>query len=198
MLICCLDLEGVLVPEIWIEAARRFKVDQLNLTTRDIPDYERLMRYRIAVLKENGLRLKAIQKVIGGMAPLPGAVKFLKTLRQRATVIILSDTFYEFAGPLMRKLGLPVLFCNTLKVDKAGFISGYTLRQTDGKTKAVRALKSLGFRVHAAGDSFNVLGMLKTAHRGILFNPPAAIVKKFKHFPMTKQYAGLLRLLLNY
>ncbi len=195
MLVCCLDLEGVLIPEIWIEVARRFKSDELKLTTRDIPDYDRLMKYRIGILKKKNIRLKDIQKVIAGMNPLPGAKAFLTALRAQATVIILSDTFYEFAGPLMKKLGQPVLFCNWLKTGRSGFISGYQLRQKDGKTKAVKALKSIGFRVHAAGDSYNDLGMLKAAGRGILFNPPLAIKNKFKRFPAVTQYAQLLRLL---
>ena len=196
MLVCCLDLEGVLVPEIWIEVAKRFKVKELRLTTRDIPDYDRLMKYRIGILKSKGIRLKDIQKVIEGIQPLKGAAVFLQELRGHAhAVIILSDTFYEFAGPLMKKLGQPALFCNTLITDRKGFISGYKLRQNDGKTKAVKALQSIGFRIHAAGDSYNDLGMLKTAERGILFNPPLSIKNKFKRFPAVTRYAQLLRLL---
>lgn len=193
MFVCCLDLEGVLIPEIWINVAQRFKVDELMLTTRDIPDYDRLMKYRIGILKDKGIRLKDIQKVIGGMDPLPGARAFLTALQEKCTVIILSDTFYEFAGPLMKKLGQPALFCNALVTDRRGFISGYKLRQADGKTKAVKALKSIGFRVRAAGDSYNDLGMLKTAERGVLFNPPPSIRKKYKRFPAVTQYAQLLR-----
>jgi len=196
MLVCCLDLEGVLVPEIWIEVAKRFKVKELLLTTRDIPDYDRLMKYRIGILKSKGIKLRDIQKVIEGIQPLPGAAAFLKALKSRsAAVIILSDTFYEFAGPLMSKLEQPALFCNTLKADSKGFISGYKLRQNDGKTKAVKALQTIGFRVHAAGDSYNDVGMLKTAERGIFFNPPVSIKNKFKRFPAVTSYAQLLRLL---
>lgn len=196
MFLCCLDLEGVLVPEIWIEVAKRFKIKELELTTRDIPDYDQLMKYRIGILKQRGLRLSHIQKVISGIKPLPGARAFLDSLRaQAAGVLILSDTFYEFAGPLMKKLGQPVLFCNSLKIDSQGFISGFKLRQTDGKTKAVKALQSIGFCVHAAGDSYNDLGMLKTAERGVLFNPPLSIKNKFKRFPAVTSYAQLLRLL---
>jgi len=196
MLVCCLDLEGVLVPEIWIEVAKRFKVKELRLTTRDIPDYDRLMKYRIGILKSKGIRLKDIQKVIEGIQPLKGAATFLEDLRrQTQAVIILSDTFYEFAEPLMKKLGQPALFCNSLIIDRKGFISGYKLRQKDGKTKAVKALQSIGFRIHAAGDSYNDLGMLKTAERGILFNPPISIKNKFKRFPAVTRYTQLLRLL---
>lgn len=196
MLLICLDLEGVLVPEIWIEVAKRFKVKELLLTTRDIPDYDRLMKYRIGILKSKGIFLKDIQKVIDGIKPLLGARAFLQDLQCRcAAVIILSDTFYEFARPLMKKLGQPVLFCNTLTTDRKGFISGYRLRQNDGKTQAVKALQSIGFRVHAAGDSYNDLGMLKAAERGILFNPPVSIKNKFKRFPAVTSYAQLLRLL---
>lgn len=196
MFVCCLDLEGVLVPEIWIEVAKRFKVKELLLTTRDIPDYDRLMNYRIGILKSKGLKLKDIQKVIKGIEPLPGARVFLNALRaQAAAVIILSDTFYEFAGPLMQKLNQPALFCNILKTDARGFISGYQLRQKDGKTKAVKALHKIGFKVHAAGDSYNDLGMLKEAERGILFNPPLSIKNKFKRFPAVTRYSQLLRLL---
>ena len=197
MKVCCLDLEGVLVPEIWIEVARRFKVAELRLTTRDIPDYDSLMRKRIGILKKKGIRFRDIEHVIAGIKPLPGAKAFLETLRRRSTVVILSDTFYQFAGPLIQKLGQPALFCNELQINKAGFIAGYHLRQKDGKTKSVKALRSLGFRVYAAGDSFNDLGMLKAAHRGILFNPPASIRRKFKRFPTTARYSKLLRLLLE-
>ena len=196
MKVCCLDLEGVLVPEIWIEVARRFEVPELLLTTRDIPDYDRLMRMRIGILKKKGILFRDIERVITGIRPLPGAKAFLDKLRRSSPVVILSDTFYQFAGPLMKKLGQPVLFCNELHINKAGFIAGYQLRQKDGKTQSVKALRSLGFCVHAAGDSFNDLGMLKAAQRGILFNPPASIRKKFKRFPVTAQYSKLLRLLL--
>lgn len=196
MFLCCLDLEGVLVPEIWIEVANRFKIKELLLTTRDIPDYSRLMRYRIEILKSKEIRLKDIQKVIDGIKPLPGAPAFLESLKNGcAGVIILSDTFYEFAGPLMKKLAQPVLFCNSLTTDRKGFISGFKLRQKDGKTRAVKALQSAGFRIHAAGDSYNDLGMLKTAERGILFNPPISIKRQFKQFPVVTRYPQLLRLL---
>ncbi len=191
--IYCLDLEGVLVPEIWVGVARRFRMKSLELTTRDIPDYDKLMHYRMGILRKAGIRLKDIQKVIAGIRPLPGARKFLDALRERGPVVILSDTFYQFAGPLMAQLGQPALFCNTLHADKKGFISGYTLRQKDGKKKAVRAFKSAGFHVAASGDSYNDLTMIRTAHTGVLFNPPAAIRKSCKGIPAVKTYSELLR-----
>ncbi|MCB9799699.1 MAG: bifunctional phosphoserine phosphatase/homoserine phosphotransferase ThrH [Candidatus Omnitrophica bacterium] len=193
MHLCCLDLEGVLLPEIWINVADRFKVKELRLTTRDIPDYDELMKYRLRILKKEGIRLKDIQKVIAGMKPLPGAAAFIKHLRQIHPVIILSDTFYEFATPLMKKIGNPTLFCHWLKVNKAGFITGYQLRARDSKRKAVLAFKKLGFGVIASGDSYNDISMLKTADRGILFRPPASIAKQFPQFPVCSQYAALIK-----
>lgn len=189
----CLDLEGVLVPEIWIGVAKKFRMDSLKLTTRDIPDYDKLMKYRIGILKKAGIKLKDIQKVIAGIRPLPGAKKFLDALREKGPVIILSDTFYEFAGPLMKQLGQPALFCNTLHTDSKGFISGYTLRQKDGKRKAVKALKKAGFTVAAAGDSYNDLTMIQTARRGLLFHPPDSIRKSHKKIPAVYNYQSLLK-----
>ncbi|MSR77144.1 MAG: bifunctional phosphoserine phosphatase/homoserine phosphotransferase ThrH [Candidatus Omnitrophica bacterium] len=193
MKIVCLDLEGVLVPEIWIEVSKRFRLESLRLTTRDMPDYDKLMKYRLNILRKEKIRLKDIQKVIAGIQPLAGAKKFLDELRAKSSVMILSDTYYEFAGPLMRKLGQPSLFCNWLETDKAGYISNYILRQKDGKTKAVKALQSLHFKVYASGDSYNDLGMLQAADRGVLFNPPESIVKKFPKIPVTKNYRDLLK-----
>ena len=192
MKIFCLDLEGVLVPEIWIETAKRFKMDSLKLTTRDIPDYDRLMKYRIKILKKAGIRLKDIQSVISQIQPLPGARAFLDKLRKAGPVIILSDTFTEFAGPLMEQLGRPALFCNHLIADRKGFITGYKLRMKDGKRKAVESLKKLNFEVCAAGDSFNDLTMLKAADRGVLFRPPVKIRQKFRRFPAVDTHAALL------
>lgn len=191
MQIACLDLEGVLIPEIWIQVAKRFKMDSLRVTTRDIPDYDKLMRMRLGILRKAGIRLKDIQKVIQKVEPLPGAKKFLTRLRDHVPVIILSDTYYEFAASLMKKLGQPVLFCNELKTDRQGFISDYVLRQKDGKTKAVRGLKGLGFQIHATGDSYNDLGMLKSADHAVFFNPPLSIAKKFPRIPVAKDYAAL-------
>jgi phosphoserine / homoserine phosphotransferase len=193
MTICCLDLEGVLVPEIWINVAKKTGIRELRFTTRDIPDYDVLMRRRLGILKKEGIRLKDIQGVIAKIRPLPGAKAFLEELRSRHQVIILSDTFEEFAKPLMKQLGWPTLFCNDLKTDKKGFITGYRLRQKDGKRKAVKALKSAGFRIHAAGDSYNDLTMLRSADKGVLFNPPASIVKENPRLKVTRNYRDLLK-----
>ena len=195
MIICCLDLEGVLVPEIWIQVSNKTGIKDLRFTTRDIPDYDRLMKRRLLILKKHGIRLKDIQNVIGGISPLPGAKGFLDQLRARHQVIILSDTFQEFAKPLMKKLGQPSLFCNDLMIDKKGFIAGYRLRQSDGKEKAVKALRSIGFEVRAAGDSYNDITMLKAAHRGVLFDPPENIRKEFPMFKVARNYGQLLEAL---
>ncbi len=191
-MICCLDLEGVLIPEIWINVAKKTGIKALEITTRDEPDYDKLMRYRLAILKKEGIKLRDIQVVIKRMDPLPGAKAFLAKLREQYQVIILSDTYYEFAGPMMKKLGSPTLFCNWLSVDKKGFIANYHLRQKNGKKEAVRAIKGLGFNVVAAGDSYNDIAMLKTADRGILFRPPPKIVRQFPKFPVTNTYRELL------
>jgi phosphoserine/homoserine phosphotransferase len=191
MQIVCLDLEGVLVPEIWIAFSQRTGIAQFALTTRDEPDYDKLMRYRLALLREHGLKLADIQAVIGGMAPLAGAREFLDDLRARYQVIILSDTFYEFADPLMRQLGRPALFCHRLVVDDAGFVADYRLRQPDQKRHAVNALKSLNFQVIAAGDSYNDTGMLGAADAGFFIHPPAGIAAQFPQFPVNSNYAEL-------
>lgn len=193
--ICCLDLEGVLLPEIWVQVAKDFRNEDLKLTTRDIPDYDELMRYRLAILRKQKIRLADIQTVIARMKPLPGAKTFLHELREDFQVVILSDTFYEFAMPLIKKLGNPTLFCNWLTVTRSGYISGYRLRQKDGKRKAVRALKGTGFRVVAAGDSYNDLTMLGAADRGVLFNPPTAIAKKYTVYSVARDYPSLAKLL---
>ena len=187
-MIACLDLEGVLVPEVWIAFAKKTGIEKLRLTTRDIPDYNVLMQGRLKILEENNLNLADIQEVIGGIAPLPGAVEFIQWLQSEFQVIILSDTFYEFAGPLMAQLGNPTLFCHSLVVDDAGKITDYRLRITDGKTKAVRALKNLNFQVIAAGDSYNDTGMLKEAHAGILYCPPDNVIEEFPQFKVTRNY----------
>jgi phosphoserine/homoserine phosphotransferase len=196
MQICCLDLEGVLLPEIWIAVADHFHNDDLRLTTRDISNYDQLMGYRLNILRKNRIRLADIQDVIGGMKPLPGAKTFITDLQRHFPVtVLLSDTFYEFAMPLIQKLGNPTLLCNWLKVSRAGYISGYVLRQRDGKRKAVKAFKGIGFNVVAAGDSYNDLSMLRTADRGVLFNPPDAIARQNPEFPVARDYATLARLL---
>lgn len=192
-MICCLDLEGVLIPEIWINVAKKTGIKALEITTRDEPDYDKLMRYRLAILKKEGIKLRDIQAVIKRMNPLPGAKAFLQKLRKHYQVIILSDTYYEFAGPMMAKLGDPTLFCNWLSADMKGFIANYHLRQKNGKKEAVRAIKGLGFNVVAAGDSYNDIAMLKTADRGILFRPPAKIIRQFPRFKVTTTYAQLLK-----
>jgi phosphoserine/homoserine phosphotransferase len=191
MLVSCLDLEGVLVPEIWINVARRTGIRALERTTRDEPDYDKLMRGRIAVLDEHGLKLSDIERVIDSMEALEGAQGFLDWLRELAPVVILSDTFEQFSKPLMRKLGWPALFCNTLETDETGRITGYRLRQKDGKRRAVEALRSLAFRVIAAGDSYNDTTMLAEADAGILFRPPENVVREFPQFPVTQNYDEL-------
>ena len=191
MLVACLDLEGVLVPEIWINVALRTGIDELKRTTRDEPDYDKLMQQRIGILDRHGLKLADIQRVIGAMAPLEGAEEFLDWLRERFQVLILSDTFDQFSKPLMQKLGWPTLFCNTLEIDASGRIAGYRLRQKDGKRRAVEALQSLAFRVIAAGDSYNDTAMLAAADGGILFRPPDNVVREFPQFPVTKTYDEL-------
>jgi phosphoserine/homoserine phosphotransferase len=191
MQVVCLDLEGVLVPEIWIEFSRRTGIPEFARTTRDEPDYEKLMRFRIDLLRQKGLKLADIQATIGTMSPLPGAREFLDALRTRFQVVILSDTFYEFADPLMRQLNRPTLFCHRLVIDGDGFVADYLLRQQDQKRHAVNAFKSLNFKVIAAGDSFNDTGMLAAADAGFFIHPPAAIAQQFPQFPVNESYAQL-------
>ncbi len=191
MEIACLDLEGVLVPEIWINFAERTGIEELRLTTRDVPDYDALMTRRLSILEENNLGLPDIQDVIGGMAPLPGAREFLDWLRERAQVVILSDTFYQFAAPLMRQLGWPTLLCHRLEIDGDGRVANYELRQKDGKRQAVKAFHQLNFRVIAAGDSYNDTTMLSEADAGILFRPPDNVIEEFPQFPVTRSYDEL-------
>jgi phosphoserine/homoserine phosphotransferase len=186
--LACLDLEGVLVPEVWINFAERTGIDSLRATTRDIPDYDVLMKQRLRILAEHELRLADIQEVIAGMAPLPGAREFLAWLRERFQVIVLSDTFYEFAEPLMRQLDWPTLFCHRLRTDAEGRVVDYELRQPDPKRQAVRALKSLNFRVIATGDSYNDTSMLAEADAGILFRPPENVIREFPHYPVATTY----------
>ena len=188
MLVICLDLEGVLVPEIWIAFAEKTGIKKLRLTTRDIPDYDELMQGRLKILNENNLKLEDIEEVIGGIAPLPGAKEFLSWLESEFQVIILSDTFNQFAGPLMAQLDFPTLFCHDLIVDETGKIADYRLRIPDAKTKAVAALKKLNLKVIAAGDSYNDTGMLKEADAGILFRAPDKVVKEFPQFTVTQTY----------
>jgi len=191
MQIVCLDLEGVLVPEIWIAFSERTGIRELRRTTRDEPDYDKLMRFRLDLLRQHRLGLPDIQKVIAGLAPLPGARAFLDELRQRYQVLILSDTFYEFAMPLMAQLGMPTLFCHRLEADAQGFVVAYHLRQKEQKREAVKAVKALNFRVIAAGDSYNDTAMLAEAHAGILYRPPQNVVEEFPQYPVVREYPAL-------
>lgn len=191
MQIVCLDLEGVLIPEIWIEFAERTGIDELRRTTRDEPDYDVLMKYRLDILARNGLGLPAIQEVIDSMGPMEGARDFLDALRADYQVIILSDTFYEFAHPLMRQLGWPTLFCHSLEADETGRLVNYHLRMPDQKREAVRRFKELNFKVVAAGDSYNDTAMLGEAHGGILFHPPENVVREFPQYPVVRDYDSL-------
>ncbi|HAX46149.1 MAG TPA: bifunctional phosphoserine phosphatase/homoserine phosphotransferase ThrH [Nitrospina sp.] len=196
-MLACLDLEGVLLPEIWIAFAEKTGIEKLRLTTRDIPDYDELMRGRLNILDENNLKLADIEDVIHTLSPLDGAKEFLEWLKSEFQVIILSDTFYQFASPLMGKLDYPTLFCHELIIDAEGRIENYRLRQSDGKTKAVSALKGLNFQVIAAGDSYNDTGMLVEADAGILFCPPDNVIEEFPQFPVTRNYEEFKNALLE-
>ena len=193
MRVVCLDLEGVLVPEIWINVAERTGIEELRLTTRDIPDYDVLMTKRLGILERHRLKLADIQTVINEMEPLIGAKEFLDQLRADYQVLILSDTFEQFASPLMRRLARPTLFCNTLTIAADGSISGYRLRQQDGKRKAVEALRSLNMQVIASGDSYNDISMLTAADGGVLFKPPENITLEYPDFPVVTEYSDLRR-----
>ncbi|MDR1767824.1 MAG: bifunctional phosphoserine phosphatase/homoserine phosphotransferase ThrH [Propionibacteriaceae bacterium] len=188
--VACLDLEGVLVPEIWINVAEATGIDALRLTTRDVADYDELMAHRIKTLDANGVKLSQIQRVIAAMGPLPGAAEFLDWLRTVAQVVILSDTFYDFAMPLMAQLGYPTLLCHRLEV-RDDRIAGYRLRQPDSKRAAVKALQSLNFRVVATGDSYNDTAMLAQAEAGILVNPPPNVVAEFPQFRVVRGFDQL-------
>jgi len=189
--LACLDLEGVLIPEIWIAFAEKTGIDELRATTRDIPDYDVLMKQRLRLLEQHGFGLPDIQEVIATLEPLEGAVEFVNWLRDRFQVVILSDTFYEFAMPLMKKLGYPALFCHKLVVDDNGKVTDYTLRQKDPKRQAVKAFHGLNFRVIAAGDSYNDTTMLAEADAGILFHAPDNVIREFPQFPAVHTYEDL-------
>ena len=193
MEVVCLDLEGVLVPEIWIAFAEKTGIEKLRLTTRDVPDYDVLMKGRLDILREHGLKLADIQSVISSIEPLEGAKEFLDELRSVTQVVILSDTFREFASPLMRKLAWPTIFCNSLVVDDDGNITGYTLRQKDGKRKAIEHLQAMGFRCFAAGDSYNDLTMIKTADSGSLFRAPENILEEYPELHLSTTYDDFLK-----
>ena len=191
MYIICSDLEGVFVPEIWINVAKKTGIEELKLTTRDISDYDVLMKRRLAILDEHNLKLADIQAVIRTIDPLEGALEFLNWVRENYQIIIVSDTFVEFASPLMEKLGRPTLFCHSLVVGEDGAITGYTLRQADGKRKVVQALKGLDYQVLAFGDSYNDINMLKEADTSFLFRPPANVVEEFPEINPTEDYTQL-------
>ena len=191
MEIACLDLEGVLVPEIWINFAERTGIDELKATTRDIPVYRDLMNQRLRILDKHGLGIDDIQAVISEMGPMPGALDFVNWLRERFQVVILSDTFYEFGQPLMKQLGFPTLFCHRLEIDGDGKVKDFHLRMEDQKREAVKAFHGLNFRVIAAGDSYNDTTMLGEADQGILFCPPDNVIAEFPQFPVTRNYDEL-------
>lgn len=191
MEIVCLDLEGVLIPEVWIGVAQKTGIEALTATTRDIPDYDELMRQRLRIMAENGLGLPDIQQVIGTMDPLPGAESFLAWLRENFQLVILSDTYYEFAESFMRKLDWPTLFCHRLETDKDGKITNYVLRMQDHKREAVIALHQLKYTVYAAGDSYNDTSMLGEADKGILFMAPDNVIQEFPQFPVANTYHEL-------
>lgn len=192
MNIVCLDMEGVLVPEIWIAFAEKTGIPELKRTTRDEPDYDKLMQYRLDILKEHGLGLKEIQETISEIDPMPGAKEFLDELRSLTQVIILSDTFEQFAGPLMKKLGYPTIFCNTLKVAENGEITGYKMRCEKSKYTTVKALQSIGFETIASGDSHNDLGMIGASKAGFLFKSTDAIKAEYPELPAYDEYDDLL------
>ena len=192
MNIVCLDLEGVLVPEIWIAFAEETGIPELNRTTRDEPDYDKLMNYRINILKEHGLGLKEIQETIAKIDPMPGAKEFLDELREITQVIIISDTFTQFAGPLMKKLGYPTIFCNSLEVAEDGEITGFKMRIENSKLTTVKALQSIGYDTIASGDSHNDLGMIKASKAGFLFRSTDEIKKEYPELPAFETYDELM------
>jgi len=195
MHLVCSDLEGIFLPEIWITFAEKTGIEELRLTTRDISDYDVLMKHRLKILRERGLKLPDIQAVIAGMDPLDGALEFLEWLRAETQILVVSDTFVEFAGPLMRKLGHPTLLCNRLTVAADGTISDYRLRQKDGKRMVAEAMRSLNYTVIGIGDSYNDITMLTAADRGILYRPPDNVRREYPAFPVATDFAGLRAML---
>jgi phosphoserine/homoserine phosphotransferase len=191
--IACLDLEGVLIPEVWINVAERTGIEALRATTRDIPDYDELMKQRLAILEQHGLGIRDIQEVIAEMEPLEGAADCLLWLRENFQVAILSDTFYEFAEPFMRQLGWPLLLCHRLVIDERGRVTDYVIRQADPKRQSIKAFQSLNFRCIATGDSYNDTSMLSQAEAGILFRPPKNVIEEFPQFPVAIEYEELKR-----
>ncbi len=192
MYITCLDLEGVLVPEIWIAFSEKTGIPELRRTTRDEPDYDKLMNFRLGILKEHGLGLKEIQETIATLDPLPGAKEFLDELRSRTQVLILSDTFEQFAAPLMKKLGMPTIMCNTLEVAESGEITGYQMRCDKSKLTTVKALQSIGYETIASGDSFNDLGMIEASKAGFLFRTTDKLKADYPQYPAFEEYNDLL------
>ncbi len=197
MYITCLDLEGVLVPEIWIAFSEKTGIPELRRTTRDEPDYDKLMKYRIGILKEHGLGLKEIQETIATLDPLPGAKEFLDELRSKTQVLILSDTFEQFATPLMKKLGWPTIMCNTLEVGEGGEITGYRMRCEKSKLTTVKALQSIGYETIASGDSFNDLGMIEASKAGFLFRTTDKLKADYPQYPAFEEYNDLLNAILK-
>jgi phosphoserine / homoserine phosphotransferase len=198
MYIVCSDLEGVLVPEIWVNVSKHTGIDELKLTTRDISDYNVLMRRRLDILAQHKLTIDDIRHVISYIKPLPGAAEFIYWLRRKTQVIVVSDTYEEFAGPLMEKLGLPTLFCNNLTIDHLGNITGYNLRQENGKMKVAEALQNLSYKVIAIGDSYNDIAMLRKAEVGILYRPPQNIIDDNNDLPVANSYDELRATIENY
>ncbi len=198
MYILCSDLEGVFVPEVWINVAKKTGIDELKLTTRDISDYDVLMTQRLKILKEHNLTLRDIQEVIATIKPLDGAKEFLDWLRTKIPVIIVSDTFQEFADPLMAQLGRPTILCHSLTTDETGMITNYNLRQADPKRKVVQSFQSLEYKVVAMGDSYNDVTMLQQADQGILFNPPDNVIEEFPQFPVVRNYTELTSIIDKY
>ena len=198
MFIICSDLEGVFVPEVWINVADKTGIEELRRTTRDEPDYDKLMHYRMKILDEHGLKLNDIQDVIAQIKPLPGAVEFIQWIKERTQLIVVSDTFRQFAEPLMIQLGRPTLFCHDLEMDETNRITGYKLRQIDPKRKTVEALQSLTYKVIAFGDSYNDISMLKKADVGILFCPPQNVIDDHPELPVTYDYETLKEILKKY
>lgn len=197
MYLICSDLEGVFVPEIWIGVSAKTGIDELKLTTRDISNYDELMTMRLSTLKKHGLKLDDIQQVIATLEPLPGAYEFLTWLRSSMPVIIVSDTFSEFAGPLISKLGYPLLFCHNLTVDEKGNITGYNLRQKDSKRMAAESMMKLNYRVIGIGDSYNDLSMLRTSWKGLLYNPPENVASENSDLPVFRTYEELKKFIMN-
>ena len=192
MLAICLDLEGVLIPEIWINVAERTGISALNRTTRDEPDYDRLMSYRLRILDQNDIKMDDITSTIGSMDPMEGAIEFLGTLESRWPTLLLSDTFSQFAKPMMKKLGNPTLLCHTLLIDETGRIEDWKIRCDDHKRKTVESLIEMNYRVIAAGDSYNDTSMLSAASAGILFRPPENVIAEFPQFPVARDYSELI------